>query len=43
VRLRTQVVDLVGLDLVDQADEPARLGQVAVVQEQVDVLLVAIL
>ena len=39
--LRAEVVDLVGLQLVEQAHEPARVAEVAVVQEQAHVLLVA--
>jgi hypothetical protein len=43
VRLGAEVVNLVGLQLVEQADQAAGLGEVAVVQEQLDVLLVPIL
>ena len=42
MRLRAQVVDLVGLDLVDQAHEPRGLRQVGVVQQQAHLLLVRI-
>jgi hypothetical protein len=42
VALRRQVVDLVGLRLLDQADQVGGVGQVAVVQEEARVVLVRI-
>jgi len=38
VRLRTEVVDLVGLQLVEHAHEPRGIRQVGMVQEQLDLL-----
>ena len=43
VALSPEVVDLVGLNLLDNADEVGRISQVAVVQEEADVFLVRIL
>ncbi len=43
VTLRGEVVDLVRLHLLDDADQVGRVGQVAIVQEQLDVALVRIL
>ena len=43
VALRRQVVDLVGLHLLHDADQVGGIGQVAVVQEQAHVALVRIL
>ena len=40
MRLRSEVVDLVGLELAEQADEAAGVGQVAVVEEEPRALLV---
>ena len=40
--LRAQVVDLVGLDLVDEPDQPGRVAEVPMVQEELDLLLVRI-
>jgi hypothetical protein len=42
VALGAEVVDLVGLELVDELHEPARLRQVAVVHEQLHAALVRI-
>ena len=42
VRLRAKVVDLIGLDLVDQSNQPARLRQIGVVEEELDVTLVTV-
>ena len=41
--LRRQVVDLVGLHLLDDADQIGGVGQVAVVQMQAHVALVRVL
>ena len=43
VALRRQVVDLVGLHLLDDADEIGRIGQIAIMQLEPHVLLVRIL
>ena len=43
VALRGEVVDLVGLHLLDDADQARRIGEVAVVQDEAAVLLVRIL
>jgi hypothetical protein len=40
--LRREIVDLVGLRLLDQADQVGRVGQVAVVQEEPGLVLVRI-
>ena len=42
VRLRTEVIDLVGCDLRQEGHEPRAVGEVAVVQEQAHVLEVRI-
>ena len=42
VALRREIVDLVGLRLLDQADQVGGVGQVAVVQEETRVVLVRI-
>ena len=42
VRLRAEVVDLVGLELVEQPHEARRVRQVGVVQEELDPLLVRV-
>ena len=42
VALRAEVVDLVGLELVEQLDQRGRVGQVAVVEEEPDALLVRV-
>lgn len=41
--LRGQIVDFVGLDLLDNADQVGRIGQVTVVQNQPQVRLVRVL
>src|SRR5262249_50715971 len=43
VALRSEVVDLVGLCLLDDADEARRIGHIAVVQDEVARLVVRIL
>ena len=40
--LRAEVVDLVGLELVEQPHEAAGVGEVAVVQEELDAALVRV-
>ena len=42
VALRRQIVDLVGLGLLDQADQVGGVGQVAVVQEEACLVLVRV-
>jgi hypothetical protein len=43
VALGGEIVDLVGLGLLDDPDQVGRVGQVAVMQEEVRVLLVRVL
>lgn len=40
--LRRQIVDFVGLDLLDQANEIGRIGEVTIVREKTDIRLVRI-
>jgi hypothetical protein len=40
VALRAEVVDLVGAELVDQLDQPPRLREIGVVEEEPHALLV---
>ena len=41
--LRRQIVDLVGLRFLDDADQVGRIGHVAIVEFQTDILFVGVL
>lgn len=41
--LRAEIVDLVGLDLLDDANQVGGIGEVAVVQDEAPILFVGIL